>query len=91
VIKLVQYVLKEFKTISAPENVIIFDYRTLERFLNGLTENTIPLKTSPEKKRKLEALAKCTFENREELKERFRQGRNLDYLQRSIHDFLSRE
>lgn len=73
---------------DSPDNVLVLDYRQLETFLNGLYKNSTPLKISPEKRRKLEALANCTIYNRDKIKEKFRLGKPLK-PDRKLSDFLN--
>ena len=69
---------------ESPENVLVIDYQTLERTLNGITKGNIPFEIPPEKLQFLEALATCTFENKEETKRNFKKGRRVKILQRIL-------
>ncbi len=63
---------------NSPNNILIIDYRKLEEFLNNFTNDEIPFEIPPEKRRKLEALALCTYKNKDKLKEKFKKGRDLN-------------
>ncbi len=58
---------------EAPDNILVIDYRELVPFLNGLGTQNVPFSIPPEKQRKLDALAKCTFNNREQIKRQFKE------------------
>ena len=83
---------KEFREIfkqwnrNSPENVLVIDYRHLEEFLNGLSNHNIPFEIPIEKIHKLEILANCTFENKEELKSKLKKGKRFD-PQRTLQEF----
>jgi hypothetical protein len=59
---------------EAPENVLVIGYRQLVSFLNGISTSNIPFDIPPEKQRKLDALARCTFSNREQIMKRYKEG-----------------
>lgn len=63
---------------ESPENVLVIDYRELEALLNGLPTNRFPFKIKPEKLRKLVALGRCTWENKEKIKNLFKSQKGLE-------------
>ncbi|MHA1299137.1 MAG: hypothetical protein ACTSO9_06880 [Candidatus Helarchaeota archaeon] len=52
---------------ESPDNVIVIDARKLEDFLNSLSGTGHNFIIPPKKKKMIEALAKCTFANKEEV------------------------
>ena len=76
---------KQFKNWNenSPENVIIIDYRKFETFLNGLINADIQFEIPFKKKLKLDAIAECTYDNKEEVKKKFKQKK----AQKSIKEF----
>ncbi len=69
---------------ESPENVLVIDYRNLVTFLNGLNTRNIPFSIPPEKQRKLDALAQCTFYNREKIMKQFQNEKE----QKKIGEFM---
>ena len=65
---------KTYKKLNAesPDNVLVIDYRNLVSFLNRLNSKDVDFDIPPKKVRKLEALAKCTFYNRDEILKEFK-------------------
>ena len=68
----------------SPENVLVIDYKKLERFLNGFEQNIIPFEIPDEKLLKLKALAECTFDNKDEIKKRIYQGKQRRTKRKSL-------
>ncbi|HUY01403.1 MAG TPA: hypothetical protein VMV49_17710 [Candidatus Deferrimicrobium sp.] len=58
---------------NSPENVIIVDYRKFETFLNRLINADTQFELPFKKRLRLDAIAECTYENKEESKRKFRQ------------------
>ncbi|MFX1295029.1 MAG: hypothetical protein ACFFD2_09290, partial [Promethearchaeota archaeon] len=71
---------------ESPDNVLVIDYRKLEKFLNSFTDNNVPFKIPTGKRRKLEALARCTFLNKEKIKKKLKSGKKFD-PQRHIEEY----
>ena len=71
---------------ESPKNTLVIPYYKLEQFLNGLPKSSVPIQIEPEKRRLLDALARCTYHNKEEIKKRYRDGKSLD-PQTSLKEF----
>ncbi|MFX0135966.1 MAG: hypothetical protein ACFFDN_20150 [Candidatus Hodarchaeota archaeon] len=56
---------------DSPENVIVIDGRKLEEFLNSIGSDDKPFEIPKSKKQKLDALARCTFWNKEKIKKEY--------------------
>lgn len=77
---------KQFKNWNneSPEKVIVIDYRKFETFLNGLMNLNNKFEIPFEKRLKLDALAECTFNTRDQIKKKFKKKKN----QKSLKEFL---
>jgi hypothetical protein len=77
---------KQFKKWNqeSPKNVLIIDYRFLEKFLNQIDKKTVPFEIPLEKKRYLDALAMCTIENKEKVKRWYRSGKQVIQPQKDL-------
>jgi len=69
---------------ESPSNVVVIDYKNLGKFLNNMNSGDVKFNIPPEKKAQLDALAKCTYENRERLKREYETLKK----QKKIEDFL---
>jgi len=56
---------------ESPSNVIVIDYKDLGKFLNSMNSGEVKFNIPPKKKAQLDALAKCTYENREKTKREY--------------------
>jgi len=57
---------------ESPSNVIVIDYKNLGKFLNSIESATVKFEIPSKKRAQLDALAKCTFKNREKVKREYR-------------------
>jgi hypothetical protein len=75
IVVVADYPQEVFKKLNeeAPDNVLVINFRELVTFLNGLSTRNIPFSITPEKQRKLDALAQCTFYNREQIIKQFKE------------------
>ncbi|NHI91385.1 MAG: hypothetical protein EAX96_02705 [Candidatus Lokiarchaeota archaeon] len=74
---------KKWNQIS-PDNVTVVNYKNLVSFLNEISSGNVDFDIPHKKKIQLEALARCTFENREKIKREYEMLKK----QKSIEEFF---
>ncbi|MFX0138693.1 MAG: hypothetical protein ACFFDN_33940 [Candidatus Hodarchaeota archaeon] len=71
---------------KSPDNVFVVDGRRLEEFLNSIGSNKMVFKIPDKKKLKLDALAECTYYNKEKVKKEYDALRKIKKLDHFIKD-----